>query len=79
MPGKQSIKRKSIKAKWKKKDTNISSKFIIQSSKFMYTSQILWLLALPVSILVAYRLVLIVLKEYEKKIPQENKINSGEN
>jgi len=45
----------------------------------MYTAQILWLLALPVSIFVAYRLILIVLKKYEKKFPPDVEIKSGEN
>jgi hypothetical protein len=45
----------------------------------MYTSQILWILALPVSIFVAYRLILVVLKKYEKKFPPEVEINSPPN
>jgi hypothetical protein len=45
----------------------------------MHTVQILWLTALPVSIFVAYRMVLIVLKKYEKKFPPDVEINSGEN
>lgn len=45
----------------------------------MHTVQILWLTALPVSIFVAYRMVLIVLKKYEKKFPPDVEIKSGEN
>jgi len=37
----------------------------------MHTVQILWFLSLPVMIYLSYRLVLIVLKKYEKKIPPE--------
>ncbi len=37
----------------------------------MHTVQILWLLSLPVMIYLSYRLVLIVLKKYEKKFPPE--------
>jgi|GEM_PF-2267715 len=44
----------------------------------MHTVQILWLLALPVSIFLTYRVILFVLKKYEKKFPQDVEINSGE-
>jgi hypothetical protein len=37
----------------------------------MHTEQILWFLSLPVMIYISYRLVLIVLKKYEKKFPPE--------
>jgi hypothetical protein len=37
----------------------------------MHTEQILWLLSLPVLIFITYRVVLIVLKKYEKKYPPE--------
>lgn len=37
----------------------------------MHTVQILWFLSLPVMIYLSYRLVLIVLKKYEKKFPPE--------
>ena len=45
----------------------------------MYIYQILWIIALPVSIFIAYRLILIVLKKYEKKFPPDVEINSDEN
>ncbi len=35
----------------------------------MHTTQILWLLSLPVIIFISYRVILIVLKKYEKKFP----------
>jgi hypothetical protein len=45
----------------------------------MYTIQILWLIALPVTIFIAYLVIIIVLKEYEKKFPPGVEINSDEN
>ena len=44
----------------------------------MYTIQILWLLALPLSIFISYRVILIVLKNYEKKFPTDVEIKSDE-
>jgi hypothetical protein len=37
----------------------------------MHTIQILWLVALPVFIYISYRVILIVLKKYEKKFPPD--------
>lgn len=44
----------------------------------MHISQILWLLALPVVIFIAYRAILIVLKKYEKKFPPDVEIKSDQ-
>jgi hypothetical protein len=40
----------------------------------MHLEQILWLLSLPVLIFITYRVVLIVLKKYEKKFPPHAEI-----
>ncbi len=40
----------------------------------MYTHQILMLVALPVLIFISYRVILALLKTYEKKFPPEIKI-----
>jgi hypothetical protein len=42
----------------------------------MHTTQILWLIALPVAIFLTYRVILIVLKKYEKKFPPDVEIKS---
>lgn len=42
----------------------------------MYITQILWLLALPVTIFFSYRLILFVLKKYEKKYPPDVNMNA---
>ncbi len=43
----------------------------------MHTAQILWLISLPVLIFITYRVVLIVIKKYEKKFPSDVERNSG--
>ncbi len=35
----------------------------------MYIKQIIWLLALPLTIYLSYRLIIFILKKYEKKYP----------
>lgn len=37
----------------------------------MYIPQILWLLALPVSIYLSYRLIILLLRKYENKYPPD--------
>jgi hypothetical protein len=37
----------------------------------MHTIQILWLISLPVLIYITYRVILIVLRKYENKIPPD--------
>ncbi|MFO8128590.1 MAG: hypothetical protein R6T99_01650 [Bacteroidales bacterium] len=39
----------------------------------MYTSQILWLLSLPVLIFITYRIILVALKHQEKKVTRDRK------
>jgi hypothetical protein len=45
----------------------------------MYIVQILWLLALPVMIFLAYRLVIYALKKYEQKYPPDLHEDTGRN
>jgi hypothetical protein len=45
----------------------------------MHTAQIIWLFSLPVLIFITYRIILIVLRIYEKKFPPDVDIKSGEN
>jgi len=37
----------------------------------MHTIQIIWLVSLPVFIFISYRVILIILKKYEKKFPPD--------
>jgi hypothetical protein len=45
----------------------------------MHTVQILWFFSLPVVIYLTYRLILFIVKKYEKKFPPGEDINPGGN